>query len=172
MVPLFHSGLSWLIMLWLTAWCIFYSFTALDVTFSEWCNILDDNVLTGCLWFHDTDCCISQSWSREDFDSLLFFRSGSSWQWLKLFSFAAGRDILCFALPLATFPDCVPGTLRWDQYSWSCANVATWRFCCDLHGSPIPLHNRMDAWSQRRGLQAVSISRIVLKYVLWYDFAW
>ncbi|KAG7223528.1 hypothetical protein INR49_028421 [Caranx melampygus] len=57
-------------------------------------------------------------------------------------------------------PCSVPATLRQDDYNQTCANLETWRFCCELHGSPVPSSSRMDAWPQRRGLQTMNLRSV------------
>ncbi|XP_068596900.1 highly divergent homeobox [Brachionichthys hirsutus] len=62
----------------------------------------------------------------------------------------------------ATFPSGVPSTLRRDDCSQSRSRLEAWRLGCDLHGSPVPppSSSRMDAWSQRRGLQAMNLRSV------------
>lgn len=62
--------------------------------------------------------------------------------WIEHFIYTLRHHVVCFAFSSATSPSSGPGTLRQDERNQSCATLETRRFCCDLHGSPVPLQQQ------------------------------
>lgn len=58
----------------------------------------------------------------------------------------------------------MPETQKQDDSGQTCANLEEYGgFAVNCMATPFPSSSRMDAWSQRRGLQAVSIEATVLE---------